>query len=232
MVAHLRLMHAAEAAAIPDEHEDNRVRSVALVLKLRSLGVTDRALLKAIESVPRTLFAPEEWRVHAYHDRPLPIACGQTTTAPSLVGMMAAALDVTDRHSVLEIGTGSGYQTAILSRLARRVTTLERFRTLVRAAEARWQTLGIRNVSAVVADGALGWSRQAPFDRIIVNAASAAPPVRLIAQLTDTGILIVPIGPEGPQRLTLFQRRGQRVDTRDLGEARFLPLAAGVAQNL
>ena len=225
------MMHV-EAVAIPDD-EDNRVRSVALVLKLRSLGVTDRALFRAIESVPRTLFVSEEWRRHAYHDRPLPIACGQTITAPSVVGMMAAALDATDRHSVLEVGTGSGYQTAILSRLARRVTTLERFRTLLRSAEARWQTLGIHNVSAVLADGALGWSRQAPFDRIIVNAASAAPPVRLIAQLTDSGILIAPIGPaEGAQRLTLFQRRGQEVDTRDLGEARFLPLAAGVAQNL
>jgi protein-L-isoaspartate(D-aspartate) O-methyltransferase len=134
---------------------------------------------------------------------------------------------------VLEIGTGSGYQTAILARLARRVTTVERFRTLVRAAERRWTALGIRNISAMVADGALGWARQAPFDRILATAAFATPPVKLILQLSDSGVLIAPIGSEeGPQRLTLFQRIGQNVDTRDLGEVRFLAIVPGVALNL
>jgi protein-L-isoaspartate(D-aspartate) O-methyltransferase len=154
-------------------------------------------------------------------------------TAPTVVGIMTAALDVCDRHSVLEVGTGSGYQSAVLARLARRVTTVERFRTLVRAAERRWLSLGIRNISAMAADGALGWSRQAPFDRILVSAAFPVPPVKLIVQLTDSGILVAPIGPgAGPQRLTLFQRIGQHVDTRDIGEARFLPIVSGVAQNL
>jgi protein-L-isoaspartate(D-aspartate) O-methyltransferase len=216
-----------------DEDEEVRVHAAALILKLRGLGVTDRAVLNAIESVPRTLFVPPEWRERAYSDRPIPIACGQTVTAPVVVGIMTAALDVSDRHSVLEVGTGSGYQSAVLARLARRVTTVERFRTLVRAAERRWLALGIRNISAMVADGALGWTRQAPFDRILVSAAFPTPPVKLIIQLTDSGILVAPIGPgEGPQRLTLFQRIGQHVDTRDIGEARFLPVVSGVAQNL
>jgi protein-L-isoaspartate(D-aspartate) O-methyltransferase len=215
------------------EDEENRIRAASLILKLRGLGISDRAVLNAIETVPRSLFVPKEWAHQAYADRPLPIPCGQTISAPSLVGVMTAALDVSDRHAVLEIGTGSGYQSAVLARLARRVTTIERFRTLVRSAEGRWQALGIHNVSALVGDGRLGWDRQAPFDRILLTAAAASPPARLIAQLTDTGILIAPIGPEtGPQRLTLFQRIGEHVDTRDLGSVRFLQIIPGVAQNL
>jgi len=215
------------------EDEESRVRAASIILKLRGLGISDRAVLKAIESVPRTLFVPKEWRHQAYADRALPIECGQTISAPSVVAMMTAALELSDRHSVLEIGTGSGYHSAVLARLARRVTTIERFRTLLRSAERRWIALGIRNISAMVADGALGWSRQAPFDRILLTAAAPAPPARLIKQLSDSGILVGPIGPDcGPQRLTLFQRIGQKVDTRDLGAVRFLPIIPGVAQTL
>lgn len=221
------------SAAEFHEDEESRIHAASIILKLRGLGISDRAVLNAIESVPRTLFVPKEWRHQAYADRPLPIDCGQTIAAPSVVATMTAALDLCDRHGVLEIGTGSGYHSAVLGRLARRVTTIERFRTLVRSAERRWIALGIRNISAMVADGRLGWSRQAPFDRILLTAAAPAPPARLIKQLTDSGILVAPIGPEnGPQRLTLFQRIGQNVDTRDLGPAHFLPLIAGVAQNL
>ena len=221
------------ALAAEEEDEEGLVTAAFLVLRLRGLGISDRAVLKAIETIPRTLFVPEQWCDQAYADRPLPIDCGQTISPPSVVGLMTAALDVSDRHSVLEIGTGSGYQSAVLSRLARRVTTVERFRSLVRAAEQRWSALGIRKISAIVADGALGWPRQAPFDRIVVNAALAAPPVRLLKQLTDSGILVAPLGTaEGAQRLTLFQRIGQNVDTRDLGPVRFLPLMPGVAQSL
>lgn len=215
------------------EDGETRIHAVSIILKLRGLGIADRAVLNAIETVPRTLFVAKEWRRHAYADRPLPIECGQTLSAPSVVGLMTAALDVSDRHSVLEIGTGSGYQTAVLARLARRVTTIERFRTLVRSAERRWQALGIRNISAIVGDGTLGWSRQAPFDRILLTAAVASPPGKLIKQLSDSGILIAPIGLEnGAQRLMLFQRIGQKVDTRDLGRVEFLPIISGVAQNL
>ena len=225
-------MHA-EAALVHEGDEETRVHAASIVLKLRSIGIADRAVLKAMETVPRALFVPEKWRHHAYSDHQLPIDCGQTISAPSVIGAMIAALDISDRHGVLEIGTGSGYQSAILAALARRVTTIERFRSLVRAAELRWQALGIRNISAIVGDGALGWSRQAPFDRILVGAACQQPPSRLVAQLSDAGILIAPIGAgRGPQRLPLFQRIGKAVDTRDLGPARFLPLVSGAAQNL
>jgi protein-L-isoaspartate(D-aspartate) O-methyltransferase len=215
------------------QEEAMRVNAASLVLKLRGLGIADRNVLRAMEIVPRALFVPKPWRKHAYADRALPIDCGQTISPPSVVGLMIAALDVSDRHSVLEIGTGSGYQAAILAHLARRVTTIERFRTLVRAAERRWVGLSLRTISAVVADGIQGWSRQAPFDRILVTAASETPPVKLITQLTESGILVAPIGPaDGEQRLTLFQRIGHKFDTRDIGSARFLPLVPGVAQNL
>jgi protein-L-isoaspartate(D-aspartate) O-methyltransferase len=223
----------ADAALAYEEDEDTHVQAASIVLKLRRLGIADRAVLKAIETVPRSLFVPERWRHHAYSDHELPIDCGQTISAPSIVGLTTAALDLSDRHGVLEIGTGSGYQSAILSRLARRVTTIDRFRSLVKAAEGRWAQLGIRNITGIVGDGATGWARQAPFDRILVGAACAAPPTKLIAQLTDAGILIAPIGAGGAsQRLTLFQRIGKNVDTRDLGPARFLPLVSGLAQNL
>ncbi|MGQ7791472.1 protein-L-isoaspartate(D-aspartate) O-methyltransferase [Faunimonas sp. B44] len=213
--------------------DEERVRMASLILSLRGLGVSDRRLLKAIETIPRGLFVPDGFRARAYDDCALPIACGQSISAPSVIGTIVAALELGDRHSVLEIGTGSGYQAAILSRLARRVTTIERYRTLARAAEARWAALRISNITGIVADGAPGWPRQAPFDRIVVNAAAAGAPSRLIAQLSETGILVAPVGPQGgPQRLTLFQRRGDRVDTRDLGAARFPPIEAGIAPGL
>jgi protein-L-isoaspartate(D-aspartate) O-methyltransferase len=147
-----------------------------------------------------------------------------------VVARMTLALGVGDRHSVLEIGTGSGYQSAVLARLARRVTTIERFRTLARQAERHWTALGLRNISGVIADGALGWKLQAPFDRILITASCAAPPARLLAQLGDGGVLVAPVGAEdGPQRLTLFARSGEAFEARDLGSADFLPLVPGVA---
>ena len=204
-----------------------------LILGLRGMGISDRRLLKAIETIPRAFFVDETYRERAYDDRSIPVACGQTISPPSVVAAVVSALEVGDRHSVLEIGTGSGYQAAILSRLARRVTTIERYRTLVKAAEERWLRLRISNVTAIVADGTLGWPRQAPFDRIAVNVAFGGAPTKLIGQLSETGILVAPIGPAGgPQRLTLFQRSGDRVETRDLGPARFQPPETGIAHNL
>lgn len=223
----------AQAAPVIWNDEETQVQSASIVLKLRGIGISDRAVLKAIETVPRTLFVPAEWQHHAYSDHALPIACGQMISAPSLVARIVAALDVSDRHAVLEIGTGSGYQAAILSRLARRVTTIERFRTLSKAAEERFRALGLRNISAIVGDGMRGWKRQAPFDRILVSAACPTPPGALIAQLTENGVLIAPIGAgEATQRLTLFQRIGQAVDTRDLGATRFSPVMQGAARTL
>ena len=153
---------------IPDE--ERRVRVASLLLRLRSLGISDRRVLNALEKVPRDLFVPEDLVDYAYDDRALPIECGQTISAPSVVAMMSVELNITDRHKVLEIGTGSGYQTAILALLGRRVTTLERFRLLIQGAQKRWEQLGLTNISVVQADGSHGWKRQAPFDRILVTA--------------------------------------------------------------
>ncbi len=213
--------------------DETRVRVASMMLRLRSSGVSDRRVLNAIESIPRDLFVPDEFREMAYEDRALPIECGQTISAPSVVATMTAALQLGERHKVLEIGTGSGYQTAILARLARRVTTLERYKTLIQLAESRWAKLGIGNISAIQSDGTLGWKQQAPFDRILITAACPEAPSKLVAQLAEEGILIAPIGSsEAVQRLTFFQKFGTRVDTRDLGGVRFVPLVAGVAQNL
>jgi len=213
--------------------DETRVRVASLMLRLRSSGVSDRRVLNAIEAIPRDLFVPDEFREMAYEDRALPIECGQTISAPSVVATMTAALHLGDRHKVLEVGTGSGYQTAILARLARRVTTLERYKTLIQLAESRWARLGIGNISAIQSDGTLGWKQQAPFDRILITAACPEAPSKLVAQLAEEGILIAPIGgSETVQRLTFFQKFGTRVDTRDLGGVRFVPLVAGIAQNL
>ena len=213
--------------------DDDRIQAASLLLRLSGLGVSDRRVLKALEIVPRPLFVPPEWRDRAWEDCALPIDCDQTISAPSVVALMTAALDVSERHHVLEIGTGTGYQTAILARLARRVTTIERHRRLVRAAEERWRILGVTNVSAIVGDGMTGWPRQAPFDRILVTAACEKAPARLVAQLAEDGILVAPVGPQGrAQRLTLFHRRGERVDTRDLGGVRFVPIVPGIAPEL
>ena len=212
---------------------DYRVKAASLILRLRALGISDRRVLNAIETVPREMFVSPEFADRAYDDRALPISCGQTISAPSVVALMTAQLDVRDRHKVLEIGTGSGYQTAILAKLARRVTTIDRFRSLVRDAETRWAALGLRNITAMTEDGTAGWSPQAPFDRILVTAAAEKAPSNLVAQLVDGGILIAPLGPaDGVQRLTLFEKDGEDVETRDLGAVRFVPLVAGVAQNL
>nr|WP_207145411.1 protein-L-isoaspartate(D-aspartate) O-methyltransferase [Afifella marina] len=205
----------------------------SLILRLRELGISDRKVLGAIETVPREAFVPDLYRDDAYLDRALPIECGQTISAPSVVAMMTTALELEPRHHVLEIGTGSGYQAAILARLSRRVTTLERYRTLLELAQTRWDLLGITNIAGIVADGSKGWQTQAPFDRILVTAAAAVAPAKLVAQLVDGGILVAPVGPvDAVQRLTLFRKEGTRVDTRDLGAVRFVPLIEGIARNL
>lgn len=213
----------------PGFQDDALVRRAALILRLRSIGVRDRDVLRAIETVPRERFVPEEFRDVAYEDQALPIGGGQTISAPSVVALMTDALELTPRSQVLEVGTGSGYQTAVLARLARRVTTIERDRRLHRQAIDRFEALGLRNVSAVVADGREGWSRQAPFDAIMVTAAMPEVPHRLIEQLAEGGRLVVPIGEaDQEQRLTLFVR-GSEVETRDLGAVLFVPIGEGLS---
>ena len=167
-------MSVAEKKTTSDE------RLAKLVLALRSQGVTDPAVLSAIEKTPRELFVPELFQERSFEDSALPIACGQTISQPFIVGLMTQALTIEPRARILEIGTGSGYQTAVLSRLARLVYTVERYRTLLGEAETRFKALQLTNVITKFGDGGEGWAEQAPFDRILVTA--AAPAVRFRPQ--------------------------------------------------
>lgn len=195
---------------------------------LREAGVTDAAVLRAMEAVPRELFVDPAFAERAYDDIPLPIADGQTISQPSVVALMTEALAIDARHKVLEIGTGSGYQAAILSRLARRVYTIERHAGLADAAAARFQALGFDNVTPLLGDGSLGWPGQAPFDRIIVTAAAEDPPETLLSQLREGGIMIVPVGQsDDVQQLIKVEKRDSAYHYFELADVRFVPLVAG-----
>ncbi|MFZ4605325.1 MAG: protein-L-isoaspartate(D-aspartate) O-methyltransferase [Caulobacter sp.] len=216
-----------------EETETSRTRMARLILALRSQGVTDPRVLDAIERTPRELFTPDLFKERAFEDSALPIACGQTISQPFIVGLMTQALTLGPRDRVLEIGTGSGYQTTILSKLARLVYTVERYRTLMREAEERFKTLGLVNVITRFGDGGEGWAEQAPFDRILVTAAAPEEPKALLAQLKPGGVLVAPIGKGPVQSLRRYAGDGQggfKVEL--LGDVRFVPLLDGVAREL
>jgi protein-L-isoaspartate(D-aspartate) O-methyltransferase len=219
-----------EPARQAETHETQVAR---LILALRSQGVTDPAVLAAIERTPRDLFTPDLFRQRSWEDSALPIACGQTISQPFIVGLMTQALTLEPRARVLEIGTGSGYQTAVLSRLARLVYTIERYRTLKREAEARFETLGLTNVITKFGDGGQGWPEQAPFDRILVTAAAPSEPKLLLRQLKPAGVLVAPIGKGPVQRLMRYAGDGEGgFPAEVLCEVRFVPLLDGVAREL
>jgi protein-L-isoaspartate(D-aspartate) O-methyltransferase len=203
-------------------------------LSLRQRGIQDHKVLKAMETVPRTLFVQEGQEAHAYADRALPIACGQTISQPFLVAYMTQMLDVEDTHKVLEIGMGSGYQTAILARIARRVYTIDRYRTLVGAAELKLHALKIANVTAMPGDGSQGWPAQAPFDRIMVTAAADQVPKSLLDQLAEGGVMIIPVGaPQGEQKLVRIEKGPKgAISEKTLMAVRFVPLVPGRAASL
>jgi len=206
-------------------------RKIRLIMALRRSGITDTAVLAAIERIPREDFVPEAFYDQSYEDKALPIGQGQTISQPQIVALMTQALEVTPRHKVLEIGTGSGYQTAVLSRLARRVYTIERHRPLLQEAEQRFSALRIHNITSIAGDGMKGWPAQAPFDRIIITAAAAELPETLLAQLGVGGIMVLPIGPErGDQELFKLRRTEQGIDSEKLCDVRFVPLLPGVPQ--
>jgi protein-L-isoaspartate(D-aspartate) O-methyltransferase len=213
--------------------ETHETQLARLVLARRSQGVTDPAVLAAIERTPRQLFTPELFKERSWEDSALPIACGQTISQPFIVGLMTQALTLEPRDRVLEIGTGSGYQTTVLSRLARLVYTIERYRTLKREAEARFETLGLTNVITKFGDGGQGWPEQAPFDRILVTAAAPSEPKLLLRQLKPAGVLVAPIGKGPVQRLMRYAGDGEGgFPAEVLCEVRFVPLLEGVAREL
>ena len=213
--------------------EAQRVTIANLILRLRRVGVMDARVVGALESVPREMFVPAEWHTEAYAERALPIECGQTISAPVIVGMMTAALGVQATDRVLEVGTGTGYQTAVLARLADHVFTIERFRTLLATAESRLKTLRLTNVTARVGDGTEGWPERAPFDRILVTAAAEDVPQALADQLRMGGVLVMPVGPvDGVQKLMRLKRTERGFDESPIADVRFVPLIAGVAERL
>ena len=200
-----------------------------LILGLRQNGILNQAVLAALEAIPRELFVPETFARHAYDDSALPIGRGQTISQPLIVARMTDALDLTRRHKVLEIGTGSGYQAAVLSKLSRRVYTIERHKPLLREAESLFRILDLHNISTRFGDGAVGWAEQAPFDRIIVTAAAPDIPQALIDQLSIGGRLVVPVGPDGQnQTLLLGIKTPTGLELQELGGVRFVPMLPGV----
>jgi protein-L-isoaspartate(D-aspartate) O-methyltransferase len=217
----------------PREPGEGPTKLARLVLSLRSQGVTDPGVLTAIEKTPRDLFTPDLFKDRSYEDSALPIACGQTISQPYIVGLMTQALTIEPRARVLEVGTGSGYQTAVLARLARLVYTVERYRTLLTEAESRFKTLELTNVITRFGDGAIGWPEQAPFDRILVTAAAPDEPKTLMEQLKPSGVLVAPIGRGPVQKLCRYAGDGQGGFVTDvLCEVRFVPLLDGVAKEL
>lgn len=220
----------------PDDPQDGpedetAERKMRFLFQLRSRGVTDPRVLEAMERIDRGFFVRGQFADRAYEDTPLPIPCGQTISQPSVVGLMTQALDVGPRDTVLEVGTGSGYQAAVLSGLCRRVYTVDRHRRLVHEAEAIFRELGLYNIIAQVADGSRGLPDQAPFDRILVTAAAEDPPGPLLAQLKIGGIMVVPVGQsDAVQTLIRVTRTQEGFDYDELRQVRFVPLVEGLGQ--
>lgn len=199
-----------------------------LVQAARRAGVNDTAVLRALADVPRVAFVPEDLRDEAVVDIPLPIPNGQTTSQPSLVALMVQALDLTGQERVLEIGTGLGYEAALLSRLARQVWTVEVFVELASQARANLSREGCANVEVVLGDGSEGLAEQAPFDAIVVACAAPSMQQAWVEQLAEGGRLVVPVGPGGSEEVLRYVKRGGRLDEGTvLTPARFVPLLSG-----
>jgi protein-L-isoaspartate(D-aspartate) O-methyltransferase len=203
-------------------------QKIRLILELRQAGITNTEILAAIEKVPRDRFVPKAFGDRAYDGMALPIGHGQTISQPVVVARMIAALHLNDRIKVLEIGAGSGYQTAILSYLSRRVYAIERHRDLLLGAQKLLDEMRCYNVTAVVGDGTLGWPDQAPFERIIVSAAAPEIPTILTDQLAEGGIMVIPVGDQRRDQMIMrVTRRDGEIHSEDLWPVRFLPLVPG-----
>jgi protein-L-isoaspartate(D-aspartate) O-methyltransferase len=219
---------------LPDlSPSSEHVGRMEFLLNLRRRGISDQAVLRAMDDVPREHFVQSDLFEQAYNDHALPIACGQTISQPYVVAYMTEQLGVRSHHHVLEVGTGSGYQAAVLSRLGRDVVSIERYRTLAEAARIRLQTLALPNVEVVVGDGLLGLPERAPFDRIMITAAAERIPDGLVDQLADGGVMVLPLGPHsGSQHLVRLTKGAGGIVRDNLIPVRFVPLLAGHAREL
>lgn len=216
----------------PWSGHDN-VGRMEFLLNLRRRGITDANVLRALDEVPREQFVERDFSASAYADQALPIPCGQTISQPYVVAYMTEQLCVRPEHRVLEVGTGSGYQAAVLSRLAREVISVERYRTLADMARTRLEALGYDNVTVVPGDGLEGVPALAPYDRILVTAAAEAVPDALVKQLADEGVIVLPLGPhEGPQRIVRLTKKPEGLFREELIWVRFVPLVPGRASEL
>lgn len=200
------------------------LRKKMLDEQLSCRGINNKRILDAFYKVERHRFIPEEIRASAYADFPIPIQEGQTISQPYIVALMTQSLALTGKEKVLEIGTGSGYQTALLAELSKEVYTIERFPKLIEIATNILKELGYTNIHMKTGDGTLGWPEQAPFDRIIITAASPRIPLPLTEQLKDTGKLILPLGENFSQVLTLFEKKGNNLEKTQLCGCVFVPL--------
>jgi len=216
-----------------DNSRDESVDRMEFLLSLRRRGISDAAVLRAIDAVPREKFVLAEFADAAYADQAMPIACGQTISQPYVVAYMTEQLEVKREHRVLEVGTGSGYQAAILSQLAGEVISVERYRTLAETARKALAGCGYDNVTVVVGDGLEGVPEHAPYDRIIVTAAAETIPQVLVDELAEGGVMVLPLGQhDGPQRIVKLTRGEGGVTQQDLIWVRFVPLLPGQAREL
>ena len=219
---------------MPEPSQDDAdVSRMEFLLTLRRRGIGDKAVLRAMDEVPRAQFVAADDVDSAYADQAMPIACGQTISQPYVVAYMTERLGVTPQHRVLEVGTGSGYQAAVLSRLAREVVSIERYRTLADSARKRLAALGYDNVEVLAGDGFAGVPARAPFDRIIVTAAAETIPQTLLDQLADGGVMLLPVGPhDGPQHIIKLTKSQTGLARENLIPVRFVPLLPGQAREL
>jgi protein-L-isoaspartate(D-aspartate) O-methyltransferase len=209
------------------------VGRMEFLLTLRRRGIADAAVLRALDEVPREEFVTPDYGDAAYADQALPIDCGQTISQPYVVAYMTEQLEVGRGHHLLEVGTGSGYQAAVLSRLARDVVTIERYRTLAEAARRRFEKLRYQNVTVVLGDGLVGVPAHAPYDRIIVTAAAESIPQPLVDELAEGGIMVLPLGPhDDAQRIVKLTKTANGIEREDLIWVRFVPLLPGRAREL
>jgi len=214
-----------------NELVNQREAFASFLLRLRGKGIVARELVSAFEATPKRAFVPERWQNAAWADGMIPIECGEAVESPDLQAQVFAALAIEPGHRVLEIGTGSGFSAAVMARLAARVVTVERYKTLTELARQRFETLGIVNAFVRQADGSQGLPAEAPFDRIIVWAAFDSLPRSFADQLSSGGIMIAPVGPdEGVQMLNKLTKIGSRFEREDIGAVRLQPIVRSVAQ--